>query len=87
MREEMLEKRKKIILDIINDKNYIPMKAKELAILLQVSKEERADLDYVLQQLVASGQVMVSKRVIKKTLLHKSVFLPFTLVYSIPKLI
>ena len=62
MREEMLEKRKKIILDIINDKNYIPMKAKELAILLQVSKEERADLDYVLQQLVASGQVMVSKR-------------------------
>lgn len=62
MREEMLEKRKKIILDIINDKNYIPMKAKELAILLQVSKEERADLDYVLQQLVASGQVMISKR-------------------------
>lgn len=62
MREDILAKRKKIILDIVNDKNYIPMKAKELAIILQVSKEERPELDYILQQLLASGQLAISKR-------------------------
>lgn len=62
MTEELLQKRKKIILDIMNDENYVPMKAKELAILLQVSKEERADLDFVLQELTASGEISISKR-------------------------
>ena len=62
MTDEVLQKRKKIILDIINDEHYVPMKAKELAILLQVPKEDRPDLDFVLQELVASGEIMISKR-------------------------
>lgn len=62
MTDEMLQKRKKIILDIVNDEHYVPMKAKELAILLQVSKEDRPDLDFVLHELVATGEIMVSKR-------------------------
>lgn len=62
MTEEVLQKRKKIILDLVNDEHYVPMKAKELAILLQVSKEDRPDLDLVLHELVASGEIMVSKR-------------------------
>ena len=62
MTDEVLQKRKKIILDIVKDEHYVPMKAKELAILLQVSKEDRPDLDYVLHELVASGEIMLSKR-------------------------
>jgi len=62
MTEESLKRRKKVLLDLVNDKNYVPMKAKELAVLLQVSKEERADLDFVLSELVKSGKLSISKR-------------------------
>lgn len=62
MTDEVFQKRKKIILDIINDTHYVPMKAKELAILLQVPKEDRPDLDAVLHALVTSGDIMLSKR-------------------------
>ena len=62
MTEESLQRRKKIILDIVKDEHYVPMKAKELAILLQVPKEDRPDLDYVLKELVESGEIMLSKR-------------------------
>ena len=43
MDSKQLEKRKKVLLDLMNDKIYVPMKIKELAIILQVSKEERPD--------------------------------------------
>ena len=43
MEKELLNQRKQIILDIINDDNYIPMKIKELAIVLNVPKEDRED--------------------------------------------
>ncbi len=62
MEKELLEKRKEIILDIINSPNYSPMKAKEIAMLLNVPKEERADLDYVLNELLAEGKISVSKK-------------------------
>lgn len=62
MTEESLKKRKQVLLDLVNEKSYVPMKAKELAVLLQVSKEERSDLDYVLKELVASGELSVNKR-------------------------
>lgn len=62
MTEDSLKKRKQIILDLVNDKSYVPMKAKELAILLQVSKEERSDLDDVLHELVAAGELSRNKR-------------------------
>ena len=38
---ELINERKKIILDLMNDKNYVPMKIKELAIILNVKKEDR----------------------------------------------
>ena len=44
MENEKLNERKKIILDIINSENYNPMKAKEIAMLLNVPKEDRDDL-------------------------------------------
>ncbi len=62
MNKELFEKRKKVILDILGDKHYVPMKAKELAMLLQVPKEDRGDLEEVLNALVESGQIVCSKR-------------------------
>ncbi len=62
MDKELLENRKQVILDVINSPNYNPMKAKELAILLNVSREERPDLDYVLNELLAEGKISVSKK-------------------------
>ena len=48
MNQELLDKRKKVIYDMICDKQYIPMKIKEIAILLQVTKEDRPALELVL---------------------------------------
>ena len=39
--DQTFEKRKKVIYDFICDEFYVPMKLKELAILLQVPKEQR----------------------------------------------
>ena len=36
---EQNDKRKKVILDLMGEEFYIPMKEKELAVMLQVSKE------------------------------------------------
>ena len=62
MEKELLNQRKQIISDIINDDNYIPMKIKELAIVLNVPKENREDLEEVLKELLAEGRISVSKK-------------------------
>lgn len=56
------EKRKKVINDLIHDKMYVPMKAKEIAILLGISKEDRPALMEVLDALVLEGKIGVSKK-------------------------
>ena len=38
------------------------MKIKELAIVLQVTKEMRPELEYVLDELIAEGKIEISKR-------------------------
>ena len=42
--EEKLEQRKQRLMQIFRHKDYVPMRIRELAILLDVPKEERADL-------------------------------------------
>ena len=39
--DKTFEKRKKVVHDLICDDLYTPMKFKELAVLLQVAKEDR----------------------------------------------
>lgn len=56
------EKRKKIIYEFICDEFYVPMKLKELAILLQVPKEQRNELKRVMDALEAEGKVHVSSK-------------------------
>lgn len=62
MTPEILKSRKKVIYDLICDDLYVPMKIKEMAMLLNVSKEERDDLKIILDELVADGKIELSKR-------------------------
>lgn len=62
MEKEKLEKRKKIIYEFICDKQYIPMKIKEIAMLLSIQKGQRGELEETLSSLVADGKIEVSKR-------------------------
>ena len=60
--DETFEKRKKIIYDFICDDIYVPMKLKELAILLQVPKEKKHELKAIMDALVEEGKVCLSKK-------------------------
>jgi len=60
--DKSFEKRKKVIYDLICDSLYIPMKFKELAMLLQVPKEQRDELRAVLESLEEDGRIYLSKR-------------------------
>ena len=62
MDREQFEKRKKMIYELICDELYVPMKIKELAILLSVPKEKRQELQEVLDALIADGKIEVSKK-------------------------
>ncbi|MBE5949526.1 MAG: ribonuclease R [Lachnospiraceae bacterium] len=61
MNKELFEKRKKVIYDLVCDKHYVPMKAKELAMLLQVPKDEREALSEALDALVLEGKITCTK--------------------------
>ncbi len=56
MADKTFEERKKIIYDFINDPRYVPMKQKELAIILQVEKKDREELNRVLDELSPKGK-------------------------------
>ncbi|MCI8558174.1 MAG: ribonuclease R [Lachnospiraceae bacterium] len=62
MDNRSLEEKKKIIYEFICDTRYVPMKQKELAVLLQVEKERRAELAQALEALLAEGKIQLSKR-------------------------
>ena len=47
--EHTFEKRKKVIYDLICDDLYVPMKLKEIAMLLQIPREQRNELKEVLE--------------------------------------
>ena len=56
------EQRKKMIYDFMCDNMYVPMKIKELAIVLGVKKEQRPELEMILADLMAEGRIECSKR-------------------------
>ena len=60
--DQTFEKRKKVIYEFICDDFYVPMKLKELAILLQVPKDQRNELKRVMDALEAEGKVHVSTK-------------------------
>ena len=58
----ILEQRKAMLVSLMNEEAYVPMKLKELAILLNVPKEQREELKQVLNLLLAEGKISVSKK-------------------------
>ena len=61
--DKVFEDRKNMLEDLIlHNDLYVPMKTKELAILMQVPKEDRHELQAVLDSLVAEGRIGVSKK-------------------------
>lgn len=57
MNKKILKNRKKLILDFISNKEYHPMRAKDIAVLLQLPKGKRGDLFEVLDALEAEGKI------------------------------
>ena len=62
MEKKLLEQRKKMIYEFICDDFYVPMKAKEMAMVLQVPKSQRPELQEVLNLLVEECKIEVSKK-------------------------
>ena len=60
--DETFEKRKKVIYDFMGDDLYVPMKLKDIAVVLQIPKEQREELREVLDSLVEDGKISVSKK-------------------------
>lgn len=60
MEKEILEERKKKIYQLICDELYVPMKAKEMAVVLNLQKTQRKELQEVLDTLLAEGKIEVS---------------------------
>ena len=60
--KDIIEEKKKVLMSLMNDKHYVPMKFKELAVILNVKKEDRKLLDFVLSELVNEGKITISKR-------------------------
>ena len=60
--DQTFEKRKKVIYDFMRDDLYVPMKIKEIAVLLQIPGEQREELRQVLDALVEEGKISLSKR-------------------------
>ena len=55
--EDLLEKRKKLICELVEDEKYVPMKEKELAIFMQVKPEDRRELKRILEELLEEGKI------------------------------
>ena len=59
---DLYEKRKKMIYDFMCEDMYVPMKIKELCIVLGVSKADRPQLERILLELQEEGKITLSKR-------------------------
>lgn len=62
MKKQLLKNRKKMIYDLICSRGYVPMRMKEMAMLLQLPKQKRADLIEVLDSLEKDGKIYKNDR-------------------------
>lgn len=61
-KNQQIKKRKKIIYDLMCCKEYQPMRAKELAAILQIPAGKREELHTVLDLLLEEGKITINKR-------------------------
>lgn len=62
MEQELFERRKKLIYELMEDPEYMPMKEKELALFMQVTRQEREDFRKVLESLLAEGKIQITAK-------------------------
>ena len=62
MENDLLLQRKEMLKKLVRDPAYVPMKTKEIAMLLNIPKEQCGELKEVLDMLVAEGAVGISKK-------------------------
>ena len=62
MDHEKFEQRKNLICELVSYEKYVPMKEKELAAFMQVSREERESFREVLQALLSEGRIQVTRQ-------------------------
>ena len=60
--KKSLEERKQLVLDLMKNEYYVPMKEKELAVMLQVEPQDRGELSQILQTLMTECKIQISKR-------------------------
>ncbi len=60
--ENLLEQRKNMIESLVGEKQYIPMKEKEMAMLLQVKKEDKDAFHQVIDALLSEGRIMLTPK-------------------------
>ncbi len=62
MNQELFEKRKRLICELLEDELYVPLKEKELAAFMQVSREDREEFRKVLDALLGEGKIQVTAK-------------------------
>lgn len=62
MDRELFEKRKNLICELIQDELYVPMKEKEMAVFMQVSKEDRREFSKMLEELLAESKISITAK-------------------------
>lgn len=62
MSEKTFEERKKLICELVEEELYVPMKEKELAVMLQVAPEDKREFRKILESLLSEGKLQVTKR-------------------------
>ena len=63
MDKELFEQHKTMVYEFIcDDAIYVPMKIKEIAIMLNVPKEQRSQLQKILDELICEGKIEVSAK-------------------------
>lgn len=61
-KNQQIKKRKKMLYELMCCKEYQPMRAKELAILLQIPAGKREELHKILDLLLEEGKISINKR-------------------------
>lgn len=61
MDKVIFDVRRKMVLDFIEEKNYKPMKFKELCMVFSVPKREKEEFKEFLDQLIAGGELTLTE--------------------------
>lgn len=62
MDKELFEKKKNLICELIQDEMYVPMKEKEMAVFMQVAREDRKEFSRMLKELLEESRISITSK-------------------------